>query len=461
MQYPYPPSRAKPLYADSHRREDVEVSSGPETRFVRSGDVDIAYQVFGGGPRDILALSGFVSHLEVIWELAEFARFLERLGSMGRVVTFDKRGTGMSDRPAGRPTLEDHVGDVLAVLNAAGMDRASMLGWVDSVAIVASVAATYPDRVDALVLSSFLASPTKTVPPAFVTAYAEAITNGWGSAQMLVVESPSVANDERVVAWVRRLERLSATPNVAASMMQWALSLDLDDILPAIQAPTLVLHRKDVASVPADEVRRGASLIPGARYVELPGSDIYPMFGDTDAVLAEIEEFLTGTRSAPDRGRVFATVLFTDIVGSTDRANELGDRRWRDLLEAHNAEIRRLLEQFGGREVDTAGDGFFATFEAPARAIRCARAIAIAVRGLGLEVRAGIHAGEVDRTGDAVTGIAVHVGSRVAALAGASEVLVTSTVKDLVLGSELVFEDRGIHALKGVPGEWRLYLSSD
>jgi class 3 adenylate cyclase/pimeloyl-ACP methyl ester carboxylesterase len=429
----------------------------PETRFVRSGGVDIAYQVFGSGPRELLALSGFVSHLEVIWELAEFARFLERLGTMGRVVTFDKRGTGMSDRPSERPTLEDHVNDVLAVLDAAGMRRSSMLAWVDSVAIIASFAVTHPERVDALVLSSFLASPSTTVAPETRAAYADAIAEGWGSGRMLPAESPSVAHDERVMAWMRRLERLSATPNVAAAMMRWALSLDIDAILPAIRAPTLVLHRRDVATVPADEVRRGASLIPGSRYVELPGADIYPIFGDTEAILAEIEEFLTGSRSAPDRDRTLASVLFTDIVGSTQLAQTLGDRRWRDLLEAHNTEVRRLLEQHGGVEVDTAGDGFFVTFLGPARALRCARAITEAVRHLGLEVRAGVHTGEVDRSSGVVTGIAVHIGARVAALATPSEVLTTSTVKDLVLGSELVFDDRGLHTLRGVPGQWRLY----
>jgi class 3 adenylate cyclase/alpha-beta hydrolase superfamily lysophospholipase len=431
----------------------------PETRFVRSGDVDIAFQVFGSGPRNLLALSGYVSHLEVVWELPEFARFLERLGSIGRVATFDKRGTGMSDRPARRATLEDHVGDVMAVLDAADMPQASMLAWVDSVAIVASFAVTYPARVEALVLSSFLASPTKTVPRDVLSAYTDAVSSGWGSARMLPTEAPSVANDARVLAWMRRLERLSATPNVAAGMSDWALSLDIDKILPAIQAPTLVLHRRDVVPVPAEEVRRGASLIPGARYVELPGADVYPIFGDTDAVLAEIEEFLTGVRPAPPSDRVLTTVLFTDIVGSTERARELGDQRWRDLLDAHHADVRRLLQQFGGSEVDTAGDGFFAIFDGPARAVRCARAIAEAVQGLGLQIRAGVHTGEVERSDGIVRGIAVHVGARVAALAGPSEVLVTRTVKDLVLGSELAFEDRGLHALKGLPEEWRLYAA--
>jgi class 3 adenylate cyclase/alpha-beta hydrolase superfamily lysophospholipase len=441
--------------------KDRGVSPVPETRFVRSGDVDIAYQVFGSGPRNLLALSGWVSHLEVIWELPEFARFLERLGSIGRVVTFDKRGTGMSDRPAKRSTLEDHVGDVLAVLDAAGMPRASLLGWADSVAIVAAFAVTHPSRVDALVLNSFLATPTKTVPREFVAAYAEAQATAWGQARTLPIVAPSVAGDERVQTWMRRLERLSATPNVAAAMSEWALSLDIDQLLPAIQAPTLVLHRRDVASVPAEAVRRGASLIPNARYVELPGSDLYPIFGDVEAVLGEIEEFLTGTRPAAPSDRVLATVLFTDIVGSTQRAQELGDRRWRDLIEAHNAVVRKLLAQFDGVEVDTAGDGFFATFDGPARAVRCARAIVEAVRGLGLEIRAGLHAGEVERSEGKVTGIAVHVGARVSALAAPSEVLVTSTVKDLVLGSELTFEDRGVRALKGVPNEWHLYAAED
>ena len=433
------------------------VTAVPETHFVRSGDVDLAYQVFGNGPRNLLAIAGWVSHLEVMWELPEFARFLGRLGELGRVVMYDKRGTGMSDRPPGISALEDHAADVRAVLDAAEMDTVSCIGWVDAVAVLVSFAATWPDRVDALVLGSFLATPSRAVPREVRDAFADATSTGWGTGVMVPLMVPSVANDERVLAWFRRYERLSATPNAAVAMQDWSLSLDIDELLRAVQAPTLVLHRTDIATVPADEVRRAASLIPHAKYVELPGADLYPIFGDSDAILGEIEEFLTGSRTAPDHDRVLATVLFTDIVNSTVRATELGDRQWRDLLTAHHHEIRRLLGQFGGVEVNTTGDGFLATFDGPARAVRCAVAITAAMRELGLEVRAGIHTGEIDRTAGDVSGVAVHVGARVSALASPSEVLVTSTVKDLVLGSGLEFEARGTHALKGVPGEWTLY----
>ena len=429
----------------------------PRTRFARSGDVDLAFQVFGDGPRNILAIAGWVSHLEVMWELAEFARFLERLGTMGRVAVYDKRGTGMSDRPGGESTLEDHVNDVRAVLDAAGMDRVCPIGWVDAVGVVASFAATWPDRVDALVLGSFLPSPSATVPPELAAEFAHAVEHAWGEAVMVPAMVPSVADDPRVLEWFRRYERMSATPNAAAAMQEWALSLDLDAILPAIQAPTLVLHRRDVVSVPAAEVRRGAALIPDARYVELPGADLYPIFGDADAVLAEIEEFLTGARTAAHSDRVLATVLFTDIVDSTARARALGDRAWSDLLDAHNTEVRRVLAQWGGHEVKTTGDGFLATFDGPARGIRAAATVVRSIRDLGLEIRAGLHTGEIERGPDDISGIAVHVGARVAALAGPSEVLVTSTVKDLVLGSTITFADRGRHPLKGVPGDWQLF----
>jgi class 3 adenylate cyclase len=295
------------------------------------------------------------------------------------------------------------------------------------------------------------------VSPEVREAFAQSTEEGWGEARTVPIMVPSVAHDERILAWFRRYERLSATPNVAAAMQDWTLSLDIGELLAAVHVPTLVLHRRDILTLPLDAVRRSASLVPGGKYVEMPGADLYPIFGDCDAVIAEIEEFLTGTRSAPDTDRVLATVMFTDIVDSTARAAALGDRQWRDLLTAHHTEIRRLLAQFGGVEVNTTGDGFLATFDGPARAVRCAVAITDAVRALGLEVRAGIHTGEIERTANDISGVAVHVGARVSALATASEVLVTSTVKDLVLGSGLEFEARGTHTLKGVPGEWTLF----
>jgi class 3 adenylate cyclase len=436
---------------------NAAVPTTPETHFVRSGDVDLAYQVFGSGPRNMLAIAGWVSHLEVMWELPEFARFLERLGELGRVVMFDKRGTGMSDRPPGVSTLHEYAADVRTVVDAAEMDTVTGLGWIDAVAVLVAFATTWPERVDALVLGSFLPTPSKTVSREMRDAFADAAVTGWGSGLMVPLLVPSIAHDERVLAWFKRYERVSATPSAAVAMQDWSLSLDIDELLPSVQAPTLVVHRTGIATIPSAEVRRGAALIPGAKYVELPGADLYPPFGDSEAILAEIDEFLTGSRSAPDPDRVLATVLFTDIVNSTVHAAELGDLQWRDLLAAHNNEIRRLLAQSGGVEVNTTGDGFLATFDGPARGVRCAVAITDAVRALGIEVRAGIHTGEIERAADDVSGIAVHVGARVSALAGPSEVLVTSTVKDLVLGSDLEFDERGTHSLKGIPGEWLLF----
>lgn len=435
----------------------------PETRFTRSGTVDIAYQVIGEpGQLDIVYIPAFVSNLEVMWELAEFAAFLERLASFGRLLTFDKRGTGLSDRISGMATLAERAADVGAVMDAAGSDRAAIAGWGDGAAVALMFAATHPERVSALVLGSLgvkvdAGSDAPLVPdPAVVQALSDAVESGWGHATFAKVVAPSRADDERFMAWYRRWERLSATPNAAATLRRWMLEFDADPLLTAIHAPTLILNRSDCLFDP-QAVRAVAERIPGARYVELPGVDATPFVGDADAYLDEIQEFLTGTRGSPDPDRNLTTVLFTDIVGSTARAEQLGDRRWRYLLDEHHAHVRRLLEGFHGVEIDTAGDGFFATFDGPARAVHCACAIRDSVREIGLEIRAGLHTGEAERRGNSVTGLAVHVGARVAAHAQASEVLVTSTVKTLVLGSGICFADRGLHVLKGVPGRWRLF----
>ena len=435
----------------------------PETRFTRVDDLDIAYQVVGPPAElDLVFVPGWVSHLEVMWEIPEFARFLDRLAAMGRLIVFDKRGTGLSDRVAGMPTLEQRADDIAAVMNAAGSGRAAIAAWGEGAAIAAMFAASHPERVTALVLGSLPVKMTDgarpvVADPAVIQAFSAAVENGWGQATLVPLLAPSRAEDSRFLSWYRRWERLSSTPSAAAATLRWAMEFDLGSILPSIQARTLIVHRTGNTLVDMQAVRAATNLIPDVRYTELPGCDDLPYVGDTDAVLDAIQEFLTGAQCTPDFDRSLATVLFTDIVGSTQQANRLGDRRWRYLLDEHHARIRRLLDRYRGVEVDTAGDGFFVTFDGPARAIRCACAVRDAVREIGIEIRAGLHTGEVEHRGNAATGLAVHVGARVAALAQASEVLVTSTVQMLVLGSGIGFADRGRHRLKGVPDQWQLF----
>ena len=435
----------------------------PETRFTRVDDLDIAYQVVGPPAElDLVFVPGWVSHLEVMWEIPEFARFLDRLAAMGRLIVFDKRGTGLSDRVAGMPTLEQRADDIAAVMNAAGSGRAAIAAWGEGAAIAAMFAASHPERVTALVLGSLPVKMTDgarpvVADPAVIQAFSAAVENGWGQATLVPLLAPSRAEDSRFLSWYRRWERLSSTPSAAAATLRWAMEFDLGSILPSIQARTLIVHRTGNTLVDMQAVRAATNLIPDVRYTELPGCDDLPYVGDTDAVLDAIQEFLTGAQGTPDFDRSLATVLFTDIVGSTQQANRLGDRRWRYLLDEHHARIRRLLDRYRGVEVDTAGDGFFVTFDGPARAIRCACAVRDAVREIGIEIRAGLHTGEVEHRGNAATGLAVHVGARVAALAQASEVLVTSTVQMLVLGSGIGFADRGRHRLKGVPDQWQLF----
>ena len=435
----------------------------PETRFTRVDDLDIAYQVVGPPAElDLVFVPGWVSHLEVMWEIPEFARFLDRLAAMGRLIVFDKRGTGLSDRVAGMPTLEQRADDIAAVMNAAGSGRAAIAAWGEGAAIAAMFAASHPERVTALVLGSLPVKMTDgarpvVADPAVIQALSAAVENGWGQATLVPLLAPSRAEDSRFLSWYRRWERLSSTPSAAAATLRWAMEFDLGSILPSIQARTLIVHRTGNTLVDMQAVRAATNLIPDVRYTELPGCDDLPYVGDTDAVLDAIQEFLTGAQCTPDFDRSLATVLFTDIVGSTQQADRLGDRRWRYLLDEHHARIRRLLDRYRGVEVDTAGDGFFVTFDGPARAIRCACAVRDAVREIGIEIRAGLHTGEVEHRGNAATGLAVHVGARVAALAQASEVLVTSTVQMLVLGSGIGFADRGRHRLKGVPDQWQLF----
>jgi class 3 adenylate cyclase len=436
----------------------------PETRFARARGVDIAYQVFGQGLVELVWVPGWISHVEVMWELAEFARFLEHLATFSRVITFDKRGTGLSDRIVGVATLSERVDDVTAVMDAAGIGRAVLVGWFDAAAILALFTSRFPDRVEGLIAgcASVRLAPGEGalwgMNRAVVERAAKAIEDGdWGHATMLDLLAPSAANDDRIVAWWRRYERMSATPNAAAAMLRANQEIDVRDVLPSVHAPTLVLHRRDTMLVDSLAARYFADQIVGAQFRELAGTDVFPYLGDQDAVLAEIEEFVTGTRPSPASDRYVATIVFTDIVGSTDLAQRQGDARWRDTLDAHDALAAQLSARFGGRIVDTAGDGALATFDGPTPGVEYARAFCEAVHQLGLRVRAGVHTGEVERRGNELAGIGIHIGARVAALADTDQILVTSTVRELVFGSALRFIDQGDHALKGVEGSWHLY----
>jgi pimeloyl-ACP methyl ester carboxylesterase len=438
----------------------------PETRYARNGDVNIAYQVVGEGPLDLVLVHGWVQSFDAGWEIEPIRRFYERLASFSRLILFDKRGTGLSDRvaPDDLPTLETRMDDMRAVMDEVGVKRAAVLGHSEGGSMCALFAATYPARTQALVMVGS-AARTRWAPDYPLGAtddeideLVSSIIEGWGIEvirSLLQQLAPSIADDEELVQAHTRAALRAASPAAAAALTRMSAMIDIRHVLPAIRVPTLVLHRTD--ELLADASRYVGERIPGAKVVELPGGDHMPWLGDQDAALDEIEEFLTGVRPHPALDRVLATVLFTDIVGSTELAADLGDRRWRDLLERHNAVVRRELERFRGRELSTAGDGFLAMFDGPARAVVCAVSIRDAARALGLQIRFGLHTGELELAGTEIRGIAVHTGARVAAMAGAGEVLASSTVRDLVAGSGLQFEDRGSHELKGVPGEWHLY----
>ena len=434
----------------------------PVTRYAKSGDVHIAYQVTGEGPLDLVFVPGFVSHLEADWESPVRARFLDRLGNFSRLIRFDKRGTGLSDRVP-IPTLEQRMDDVRAVMDAVGSERAALFGISEGGPMSLLFAATYPARTTALVIYGSYArrlwAPDHPVgrTKAEWDEIVQRLEREWGGPVAVDIWAPTMIHDERFrEGWASYL-RLAASPGAAAAVMRMNGEIDVRHVLPVIRVPTLILHRTGDRLTFIEQARVMAERIGGAKLVELPGVDHIPTVGDTDAIVDEIEEFLTGVRHGPEPDRVLATVLFTDIVGSTEKAASLGDRRWRDLLEGHHELVRRELGRFRGREIDIAGDGFLATFDGPARGVRCARAVTDSVGALGLEVRAGLHTGEVELLGDKVSGLAVHIGARVAAAAGPGEVLVSSTVKDLVAGSGLRFQDRGFQPLKGVPGEWHLF----
>ena len=444
---------------------DRLVAGQPQTHYARSGTVSIAYQVVGDGPRDLVFVAGWVTHLEAGWDDPLLARFRRRLASFSRLILFDKRGTGMSDRVANRdlPTLEERMDDVRAVMDAAGSERAALLGHSEGGPMAMLFAATYPERTTALITIGAYArriwdpeypwAPT----PEQRQRFFDLIQRDWGSEVDVATVAPTLANDEAFRRRYATYSRLSASPGAALVLARMNTEVDVRHVLPAIRVPTLVLHRDGDLDSNIEEGRYIAARIPAAKFVELPGRDHLPWVGDQDGVVDEIEEYLTGIRPTPQPDRFLATVLFTDIVGSTERAAALGDDAWRDLLERHHTAVRHELARFRGQEISTSGDGFFATFDGPARAVRCAVAIRDRLRESGLEVRAGVHSGECERMGDNIGGLAVHIGSRVAGLAGPGEVLASSTVKDLVAGSGIVFEDRGAHSLKGIPGEWRVF----
>jgi pimeloyl-ACP methyl ester carboxylesterase len=444
------------------RRSEIERMI-PETKYAKSGSVNVAYQVIGDTPLDLVLVPGWVSNLECFWEEPSLERFLRRLASFSRLILFDKRGTGLSDRVTESPTLEERMDDVRAVMDAVGSERAAILGVSEGGPMCVLFAATYPERTESIVMIGSYArrfrapdypwGPT----PEEHEAFYETLQREWGRPVGLEARAPSVAQDERFRQWWARLLRMSASPSTAESLARMNAQIDIRHVLPTIRVPTLILHRTGDRVLDAGGSRYMGERIPGAKYVELPGMDHLPWVGNSDAILDEVEDFLTGGRRGPEPDRVLSTVMFTDIVGSTERAAELGDRRWRDLLESHRAVVRRELSRFRGREVETVGDGFLATFDGPARAIKCACTIRDAVQQLGLTIRAGLHTGECELRGDSLGGIALHIGARVAANAGPNEVLVSSTVKDLVAGSGICFDDAGIHVLKGVPGEWRLF----
>lgn len=440
------------------------MTAPPETRYAKSGDLYIAYQVLGEGPLDLVYVAEFWHSIEAQWEEPGFERFLRRLASFSRLICFDQRGTGVSDPVAlsELPTLEEWMDDVWAVMDAVGSSRAALLGSGGGGLMSMVFSATFPERTHSLVLLHPYARLTKTADypwgtsPEFEDRVMWEMQHGWGRGVLLETAGPSVAADSAFRAWWSRYQRLGCSPGTVLAMRRMLEQVDVRHVLPSIRVPTLVVQRAQNRWVEAAHGRYIAERIPGAKLVELPGLDYFPFVGDSAPILDEIEEFLTGDRRAAEQDRLLATVLFTDIVGSTERAAELGDRRWRELLEEHHALVRAELERFRGREIETAGDGFLAIFDGPARAVRCAQRIRDAIRSIGVEIRAGLHTGEVELTAEGVRGIAVHIGARVSALAGPGEVLVSGTVKDLVAGSGLEFEDRGTHALKGVPGEWQV-----
>jgi len=434
----------------------------PETRYAKSGDVNVAYQVLGEGPVGLVYVWGWLSHLDFQWTEPTLAGFLRRLAGFSRLIMFDKRGTGLSDPVGAAPTFEERMDDIRAVMDAAGSQRAALLGFSQGAALSVLFAATYPDRATALILYDGIAVGglvDEGRPDPRWTESARRVwetIDHWGEGETMRWIAPTLANSAVQRRFWGRFERASMSPGMARALWEAIQRMDVRSILPTVRVPTLVLHHEN-SPIPATQGKLMAELIPGARYVELPGRDHLPGAGDSEAIACEIEEFLTGGRPGAPPDRVLATVLITDIADSTRHAAELGDSAWSQLRERHDALTRSQLGRFRGREVKQTGDGFLASFDGPARAIRCAAAVRDEARELGLEIRAGVHTGECELIGEDLAGLAVHVAARVAAKAQPNEILVSRTVRDLVMGSSIELADRGAHELKGVPGEWRLF----
>jgi class 3 adenylate cyclase len=436
----------------------------PETRYARSGDTHIAYQVSGDGPIDLLWVPTWIWQVEHVWDQPFVARMFRQMQSFARLITFDRRGTGLSDPVVGAPTLEEQMDDVVAVMDAVGSERAAVMAMLEAGAMACMFAATHPERTRALVL--YQAMPRMSKAPDYDwplsreerEASVETLRANWGTGTWVLGLSADMEKDRPLQAWASRLERLAASPGTATALFKMNSEVDVRPVLPSIQAPTLVLDRPMDSWIDSRHARYLVEHIQGARLVEVPGDQTLPFGPGQDELVGEVQEFLTGARHAPDPERILATVMFSDIVDSTRRAAEMGDRNWRGLLESINGSIEQQLDRHRGRAVKNLGDGLLATFDGPARAIRCATAIRDAARSsFGLEVRSGLHTGEIELMGRDVGGLAVHIGARVGAVAGPGEVLVSNTVKDLVVGSGIEFEDRGERELKGVPGSWRLW----
>jgi class 3 adenylate cyclase/alpha-beta hydrolase superfamily lysophospholipase len=436
----------------------------PDTRYAMAGDSAIAYQVFGSGEHRVVALPSVVSNIELFWELAPVHHFLERWGSFATTAWFDKRGTGASDRIPGRASVEERMEDVRVVMDAVGWERATIWGIDDGGPLACLFAATYPERTERLILHNTFArwvrAPDYEIGPdrsAFDELCA-AVTAGWGTPETPVVAlvAPSQLGDDGYLRWLQRFERQSSTPHDMRAILALDAEIDVREVLPAIRVPTLVLHARQDLVVDVEHGRYLATNIPGATLFEYDGEHL-PLFVGADETLDAMEEFVTGAVHRPAGDRVLATVVFTDVVGSTERAAALGDHDWKSLLDRHDDALRAVLARHAGVEVTTTGDGMLASFDSPARAVRCASEMIEATQGIGLEIRAGVHTGEVERRGQELAGIAVHIGARVTALASGGEVLVSETVPPLVVGSGLDFADRGEHQLKGVPGTWRLF----
>jgi class 3 adenylate cyclase/pimeloyl-ACP methyl ester carboxylesterase len=438
----------------------------PQTHYARSGDASIAYQTCGEGPLDMLFVTGWITQIEQLWEAPANRRFLERIASIGRLILFDSRGTGLSQRVLYGYSAEQDAADAMAVLDDARSERAAVLTYAQGGLVGAKLAAEHPERIGALIMYASIArtlwapdydwAPTREERQEF----AERTVSNWGEVDLegMSAWAPSIGEDSSLAGWFARMQRLAASPSEAREISRVMIDVDVRDVLPQIRVPTLVMHRPNERVWDVRHSRYLAEHIPGSRYVELDGIDSLPFMGDSDAIVEEIEEFLTGGRRGGELTRALLTVVFTDIVDATARAAELGDGRWRDLLARHDEQVRRALARFDGREIKTVGDGFLATFDGPpSRALRCALAITEAAREEGVEVRVGVHTGECELIGDDVGGMAVHIAARVSGLAVAGEVLVSGTVFGTVVGGPFEFTDRGFHALKGVPGRWPLF----